>query len=256
MKVCPNCQTKYPDDANFCPQETCATPQGPRRLEPIVDGRAGAALRDGRADRRRAQRRGLARARHADRRHRRLQARRARGAADAGRAVERAQRELKQLQRAQSPRIARGARLRQGRRTAGCSSPASSCDGRAARAAWSRATRAAARSIAPRRSSRRSARRCSRGRRSASSTTTSPPKNVLVGGERRGEGDQLRRRRVPVTETGLRRARVPVARAGRRQARRPALEHLQPGRASCCFMLTGQPPVVGRRRRRGPGAGA
>jgi serine/threonine-protein kinase len=32
MKVCPNCQSKYPDDANFCPQETCATPEGPRRL--------------------------------------------------------------------------------------------------------------------------------------------------------------------------------------------------------------------------------
>ena len=26
MKVCPNCQTKYPEDSNFCPQETCATP--------------------------------------------------------------------------------------------------------------------------------------------------------------------------------------------------------------------------------------
>ena len=25
MKVCPNCQSKYPDDANFCPQESCAT---------------------------------------------------------------------------------------------------------------------------------------------------------------------------------------------------------------------------------------
>ena len=35
MKVCPNCQTKYPDDANFCPQETCATPEGPRRLDLI-----------------------------------------------------------------------------------------------------------------------------------------------------------------------------------------------------------------------------
>ncbi len=35
MKACPNCHSKYPDDANFCPQETCATPQGPRRLEPV-----------------------------------------------------------------------------------------------------------------------------------------------------------------------------------------------------------------------------
>src|SRR5438552_12717276 len=35
MKFCPNCQSQYPDDANFCPQEGCATPSGPRRLEPI-----------------------------------------------------------------------------------------------------------------------------------------------------------------------------------------------------------------------------
>jgi len=42
MKLCPNCQTKYPDDANFCPQEGCATDQGPRRLEPIVEAAAAA----------------------------------------------------------------------------------------------------------------------------------------------------------------------------------------------------------------------
>jgi hypothetical protein len=36
MKACPNCHSKYPDDANFCPQETCATPEGPRRLTPIA----------------------------------------------------------------------------------------------------------------------------------------------------------------------------------------------------------------------------
>jgi hypothetical protein len=35
MKACPNCHSKYPDDANFCPQETCATPEGPRRLAPV-----------------------------------------------------------------------------------------------------------------------------------------------------------------------------------------------------------------------------
>jgi hypothetical protein len=35
MKACPNCHSKYPDDANFCPQETCATPEGPRRLSPV-----------------------------------------------------------------------------------------------------------------------------------------------------------------------------------------------------------------------------
>jgi eukaryotic-like serine/threonine-protein kinase len=40
MKVCPNCQAKYPDDANFCPQETCATPEGPRRLDIIAEAPA------------------------------------------------------------------------------------------------------------------------------------------------------------------------------------------------------------------------
>ncbi|HEV3031902.1 MAG TPA: serine/threonine-protein kinase [Polyangia bacterium] len=35
MKACPNCHSKYPDDANFCPQETCATAEGPRRLAPV-----------------------------------------------------------------------------------------------------------------------------------------------------------------------------------------------------------------------------
>ncbi len=40
MKLCPTCRTKYPDDANFCPQETCATPAGPQRLDPIVDAPA------------------------------------------------------------------------------------------------------------------------------------------------------------------------------------------------------------------------
>src|SRR5687767_10549083 len=37
MKICPNCQTTYPDDANFCPQEPCATADGPRRLQPVVE---------------------------------------------------------------------------------------------------------------------------------------------------------------------------------------------------------------------------
>ena len=36
MKFCPICNSQYPDDANFCPQETCATPQGPRRLEMVA----------------------------------------------------------------------------------------------------------------------------------------------------------------------------------------------------------------------------
>jgi hypothetical protein len=38
MKLCPNCKTKYPDDANFCPQEACATPDGPQRLQVIAEG--------------------------------------------------------------------------------------------------------------------------------------------------------------------------------------------------------------------------
>lgn len=32
MKFCPICKTQYPEDANFCPQETCATSEGPQRL--------------------------------------------------------------------------------------------------------------------------------------------------------------------------------------------------------------------------------
>jgi hypothetical protein len=45
MKACPNCHSKYPDDANFCPQETCATPEGPRRLNPVPAAPAEAAPR-------------------------------------------------------------------------------------------------------------------------------------------------------------------------------------------------------------------
>lgn len=32
MKLCPKCQTQYPDDANFCPKEECASAEGPQRL--------------------------------------------------------------------------------------------------------------------------------------------------------------------------------------------------------------------------------
>ena len=82
MKLCPNCQTKYPDDANFCPQEGCATDQGPRRLEPIVEAAAAPRYEMQDAARRRAHRRGLARARHADGHDRRVQAGRPGVAAD------------------------------------------------------------------------------------------------------------------------------------------------------------------------------
>lgn len=36
MKFCPICKTQYPEDANFCPQETCATPEGPQRLQIVA----------------------------------------------------------------------------------------------------------------------------------------------------------------------------------------------------------------------------
>ena len=36
MRFCPTCKSTYPDDANFCPQETCATPTGPQRLQAVV----------------------------------------------------------------------------------------------------------------------------------------------------------------------------------------------------------------------------
>jgi len=36
MKFCPTCKTQYPEDANFCPQETCATSEGPQRLQPMA----------------------------------------------------------------------------------------------------------------------------------------------------------------------------------------------------------------------------
>ncbi len=36
MKFCPICQTQYPEDANFCPLESCATPAGPQRLEVVA----------------------------------------------------------------------------------------------------------------------------------------------------------------------------------------------------------------------------
>jgi serine/threonine-protein kinase len=106
MKVCPNCQTKYPDDANFCPQETCATPQGPRRLDPIAEGPAASryeletqigGARSGAVSRARDGQTGATVA------HKLV----ARASLPTPAAVERAQRELKQLQRAQNSHLAR-----------------------------------------------------------------------------------------------------------------------------------------------------
>jgi hypothetical protein len=105
MKVCPNCQTKYPDDANFCPQETCATPEGPRRLEVIaeaqppryeLEAQLGGA-RSGEVFRARDTQTGAAVA------YKRV----ARSTVSTAAVLERSQRELKQLQRAQSPRLAK-----------------------------------------------------------------------------------------------------------------------------------------------------
>jgi eukaryotic-like serine/threonine-protein kinase len=108
MKVCPNCQTKYPDDANFCPQETCASPEGPRRLEVVdvvqeaqppryeLEGQLGGS-RSGAVFRARDTQTGDAVA------YKRV----ARAAVSTPAVLERSLRELKQLQRAQSPRLAR-----------------------------------------------------------------------------------------------------------------------------------------------------
>jgi len=110
MKVCPNCQTKYQDDANFCPQETCATPEGPRRLDLIapappphvpparyqLEERIGGA-RSGEVWRARDNQSGTAVAYKVV----------AKASLPTGATVERALRELKQLQRALNPHLAR-----------------------------------------------------------------------------------------------------------------------------------------------------
>ncbi len=105
MKVCPNCQSKYPDDANFCPREGCASAEGPSRLLPIADepparfapasaiggSRTGEVwqAQDGQTGETVAYKLVSP------------------AALPTPTAVERAQRELKQLMRSQSPRIAR-----------------------------------------------------------------------------------------------------------------------------------------------------
>src|SRR5262245_13089705 len=105
MKVCPNCQSQYPDDANFCPQEGCATPQGPRRLEPIVEA---AAPRYEREEQLGGSRTGeVWRARDTQSGATVAYKLVAQASLPTTATLERAQRELKQLQRSQSPRLAR-----------------------------------------------------------------------------------------------------------------------------------------------------
>ncbi len=106
MKFCPNCQSQYPDDANFCPQETCATPQGPRRLEPIVA--APAAPRYEMGDRLGGSRSGdVFRARDTQSGATVVYKVAAPASLPSTATFERALRELKQLQRAQNAHLAR-----------------------------------------------------------------------------------------------------------------------------------------------------
>src|SRR3954471_12574716 len=105
MKLCPNCKSQYPDDANFCPQESCATDQGPRRLEPIA---APAPQRYGMESRRAGARAGEVWGAR-DTQSGAIVAYKliAQASLPTTATFERAQRELKQLQRAQSNRLAR-----------------------------------------------------------------------------------------------------------------------------------------------------
>jgi hypothetical protein len=106
MKFCPNCQSQYPDDANFCPQESCATPQGPRRLEPIVAASAGPRYEMG--DRLGGARSGdVFRARDTQSGATVVYKVAAPASLPSTATFERALRELKQLQRAQNAHLAR-----------------------------------------------------------------------------------------------------------------------------------------------------
>jgi serine/threonine-protein kinase len=105
MKVCPNCRSKYPDDANFCPQETCATGDGPCRLSPIEEEppsryQLGALLGGGASGE-------VWQAQDTQTGEEVAYKIAAATALPTPAAVERGLRELKQLQRAQTPRIAR-----------------------------------------------------------------------------------------------------------------------------------------------------
>jgi len=108
MKVCPNCQTKYPEDSNFCPQETCATPEGPRRLEIISEAPSVGAARYEMQGQIGGSRSGeVFRARDLQTGASVAYKRVTRAVLTSPAVVERSQRELKQLQRAQSPRLAK-----------------------------------------------------------------------------------------------------------------------------------------------------
>jgi serine/threonine-protein kinase len=108
MKFCPNCQSQYPDDANFCPQEGCATGQGPRRLEPLQAAPAAPPQRYQPEAQLGGSRSGeVFRARDSQTGQTVAYKLVARASLPTTATLERAQRELKQLQRAQSPRLAR-----------------------------------------------------------------------------------------------------------------------------------------------------
>lgn len=105
MKFCPNCQNKYPDDANFCPREGCASAVGPSRLVPVEDE---AAARFAPVTRIGGGRTGeVWQAQDAQTGETVAYKLVAPAALPTPPVLERAQRELKQLQRSQSPRIAR-----------------------------------------------------------------------------------------------------------------------------------------------------
>ena len=108
MKFCPNCQSQYPDDANFCPQEGCATGQGPRRLEPLQAAPAPPPQRYQPEAQLGGSRSGeVFRARDSQTGQTVAYKLVAQASLPTTATLERAQRELKQLQRAQSPRLAR-----------------------------------------------------------------------------------------------------------------------------------------------------
>ncbi len=252
MKFCPNCQSQYPDDANFCPQEGCATGQGPRRLEPLQAGSAGgaaAALRAGSPAGRLAQRRGLPRARQPDGPDRRVQAGRTGVAADDGDAGTGAARAEAAAARPEPPARAR-ARLRQGRRRAPVHRQRALRRSAAGPAGRQHGPAAARSREGDRRADRRGAAGRPEGRRRSPRSVAQERARLR---QRRGQGDQLRGARRRLGD-GVRRARVPVAGAGGGEAGRPALEHVQPGRHPDAAAV-GPAARVGGRYRRHPGPG-